>query len=114
MQHKGESNTGKDKEIMSRIMKCICDGCGAEIEKLPAVVHVTRTDLETGESAIDEEAGYYHSNKEYCEGCMNEIVECMERLHMHAPASKKSEGQTSDEENQGVVKKKRAVSKRAD
>jgi len=61
---------------MGRITKCICDGCGKEIEKNPIVIYTERVDAETG----DFVGGYWMDGKDYCESCIRKVIEFVKNL----------------------------------
>ena len=66
---------------MSRIVKCICDGCGKEIEKDPIRVHAEHVDAETGDFITDDGGNYYWENrKDYCENCATQIIQFIDGL----------------------------------
>ena len=53
---------------MGRITKCVCDGCGKEIEKNPIAIYAERVDVETGDLRTDPKDEYYWANgNDYCE-----------------------------------------------
>ena len=59
---------------MSRITKCICDGCGKEIEKDPIKIFAETVDVETGNHMTNPEDHFYHDGKDYCRNCVQQIV----------------------------------------
>lgn len=66
---------------MSRITKCICDGCGREIEKNPIAIYVECVDVEIGDISMDPEGEPYWANgNDYCENCIRQVIGFVENL----------------------------------
>ena len=66
---------------MSRTTKCICDGCGREIEKNPIAIYAERVDVETGELRTDpEDETYWANGNDYCKNCIRQVIEFVENL----------------------------------
>lgn len=84
---------------MSRITKCICDGCGMEIEKNPIAIYAERVDIETGELRTDPEGEPYWANgNDYCESCIRQVIQFVENL------PKSTVGSTSEPHSEPTTK----------
>ena len=115
---------------MSRITKCICDGCGKEIEKNPIAIYAECVDVETGELRTDrEDEPYWTGGKDYCESCIRKVIEFVKNLPKnlvsapdpHSEATTKSdskkptirelleEGKTTEEIMQITGRKKSSI-----
>lgn len=76
---------------MSRIIKCICDGCGKEIVKEPIRIYAEHVDVETGDFITDDGGNYYWENqKDYCESCAEQIIQFIDGLPAQNAESEKS------------------------
>lgn len=59
---------------MSRVTKCICDGCGNEIEKEPVQIFAEIVDVETGDHLMYPGNHFHHDKKDYCTNCVQQII----------------------------------------
>lgn len=65
---------------MSRIMKCICDGCGKEIDGRAVQFHAVEVD-DSGDFITNDNGEYIWENKkDYCRDCTQEIINFAETL----------------------------------
>lgn len=64
---------------MSRVMKCICDGCGREIDGGPIQIYAERTDL-VGFLADSEDNPFWEPGRDYCDSCMKQIINFVDGL----------------------------------
>ena len=61
---------------MSRITKCICDGCGKEIEKDPIAIFADHVDAES----MDFVGVHWTDGKDYCESCIRKVIEFVKNI----------------------------------
>lgn len=67
---------------MSRIVKCICDGCGAEIKENPIAIFMEYTDMESEEECLTKHMNLdsWTGDKDYCENCTGQVVAFIKSL----------------------------------
>lgn len=97
---------------MSRIIKCICDGCGKEIVKEPIRIYAEHVDVETGDFITDDGGNYYWENqKDYCESCAEQIIQFIDGLPAQNAESEKSCPPPTGEIKTGEGKQKKPTIK---